>query len=105
GVAWYETTFAAPSRWQDKSVRIRFGAVSYLAEAWLNGKYLGMHEGGYTPFELEANNALKWDQPNQLVVRVLLPMRTLQFMPGLKWVTGKRIDGMVLEEIPASKQI
>ncbi len=105
GVAWYETTFAAPSRWQGKSVRIRFGAVSYLAEAWLNGKYLGRHEGGYTPFELGTNDALKWDQNNQLVVRVLLPMRTLNFMPGLKWVTGKRIDGMVLEEIPASKQI
>ncbi len=105
GVAWYSTSFSAPSAWQDNSVRICFGAVSYLAEVWLNGTYLGAHEGGYTPFEIEANKALRLDQPNQLVVRVLLPMRTLDFMKGLKWVTGRRIDGMVLEEIPASKQI
>ena len=105
GVAWYQTSFLAPSRWKGTSVRIGFGAVSYLAEVWLNGKYLGTHEGGYTPFELEADEALQWDQQNLLVVRVLLPMRTLQFMPGLKWVTGKRIDGFILEEIPASKQI
>ena len=105
GVAWYQTSFPAPSRWKGSSVRIGFGAVSYLAEAWLNGKYLGTHEGGYTPFEFEAADALLWDQQNQLVVRVLLPMRTLNFMPGLKWVTGKRLDGFILEEIPASKQI
>ena len=49
--------------------------------------------------------ALLWDQQNQLAVRVLLPMRTPDFMSGLKWVTGKRIDGFILEEIPASKQI
>ncbi len=105
GVAWYQTSFLAPSRWQGDSVRIGFGAVSYLAEVWLNGTYLGTHEGGYTPFEVEASDAIHWDQQNQLVVRVLLPMRTLNFMSGLKWVTGKRIDGMALEEIPASKQI
>jgi hypothetical protein len=105
GVAWYQTSFLAPARWKGSSVRIAFGAVSYLGEVWLNGKYLGTHEGGYTPFELEAGDALLWDQPNQLAIRVLLPMRTLDFMSGLKWATGKRIDGMVLEEIPASKQI
>jgi beta-galactosidase len=105
GVAWYSTSFSAPSAWQDHSVRISFGAVSYLAEVWLNGSYLGAHEGGYTPFEIETNKALRLNQQNQLVVRVLLPMRTLDFMQGLKWVTGRRIDGMILEEIPASKQI
>lgn len=105
GVAWYQTSFAAPARWQGLSVRIGFDAVSYLAEVWLNGKYLGTHEGGYTPFEVDASDAVLWDQQNQLVVRVLLPMRSPDFMSGLKWVTGKRIDGFILEEIPASKQI
>ena len=104
GVAWYQTSFLAPPRWKSKSVRIRFGAVSYLAEVWLNGKYLGSHEGGYTPFELEASEALVWEQQNQLVVRVLLPMRTREFIPGLKWEIGKPVDGFVLEETPTSKQ-
>jgi len=105
GVAWYQTSFVAPSRWQGSSVRIGFGAVGYLAEVWLNGTYLGTHEGGYTPFEVEASDALAWDRQNQLVVRVLLPMRMPDFMSGLKWVTGRRIDGLILEETPASKQI
>lgn len=105
GVAWYQTSFLAPSRWNGSSVRVTFGAVSYLAEVWLNGTYLGTHEGGYTPFDVEASEALLWDQQNQLTVRVLLPMRMPDLMSGLKWVTGKRIDGFILEEIPASKQI
>ena len=29
---------------------MRFNAVSYLAEVWLNGERLGEHEGGYLPF-------------------------------------------------------
>ena len=65
GVAWYQTSFAAPARWQGSSVRISFGAVSYLAEIWLNGRYLGTHEGGYTPFEVEAGDALLWDKQIQ----------------------------------------
>jgi hypothetical protein len=115
GVAWYQTSFSAPAAWQDKSVRIRFGAVNYLAEVWLNGKFLGSHEGGYTPFEVEASDAVRGNAENQLIVRVLVPPFTrgslqrfpLQPLGALKQYTEYArdpIEGFDLEEVPASKQ-
>ena len=69
GIAWYRLPFVAPAHGQSVHVRIRFDAIFYLARVWLNGEYLGEHEGGYTPFEFEISSIL---QPgaNHLAVRV-----------------------------------
>ena len=32
---------------------LRFKAVDYLAEIWVNGIYAGGHEGSETPFDLD----------------------------------------------------
>lgn len=48
---------------------LRFGAVNYKAEVWLNGERLGAHEGGFTPFSFEITDELV-DGENVLVVRV-----------------------------------
>jgi len=69
GVAWYRRTFRVPPEWGPGQVRVRFGAVDYSARAWLNGHELGSHEGGYTPFELDAGAALAAGD-NVLVLRV-----------------------------------
>ena len=60
GVAWYWTRFslaALPAA--DERALLRFGAVDYFAEAWLNGLPLGGYEGGETPFDLECTAALR----------------------------------------------
>ncbi len=69
GSAWYRTSFALPWGWSEKRVRLRFGSVNYLAEVWLNGAYLGVHEGGHLPFEFDATPHLRGEE-NLLVVRV-----------------------------------
>ncbi len=115
GVAWYQKSFTAPPGWQGRSVRIRFGAVNYLAEVWLNGNLLGTHEGGYTPFEYEASKAIRWHAENQLIVRVLVPPFThgsLQRFPLQPFSALRQyrdyarnpLEGFDLEEVPASKQ-
>ena len=50
-----------------------FGAVDYFATVWLNGVLVGEHEGGYLPFEIPVNAALRLDEDNELVVRVVDP--------------------------------
>jgi beta-glucuronidase len=64
GVAWYRKTFHSDV---EGSAKLTFGAVADLARVWLNGQYLGEHEGGFTSFgfvvELKAG-------ANELVVRV-----------------------------------
>ena len=69
GPAWYQTGFHFPLGWEGKRILLRFGSVNYLAEAWLNGKSLGIHEGGHLPFEFEVTSLLDHGE-NRLVVRV-----------------------------------
>ena len=45
GVAWYRTRFAPPELPNDGVARLRFSGVDYYADVWLNGFYLGSHEG------------------------------------------------------------
>ena len=51
---------------------LRFGAVSYLSEVFLNGQKIGENEGGYLPFDLVLPEGLLVAE-NEVEVRVLLP--------------------------------
>jgi beta-galactosidase/beta-glucuronidase len=55
GLAWYWRSFSreGPVATCERAL-LRFHAVEYLAEVWLNGQHLGSHEGGETPFTLDA---------------------------------------------------
>lgn len=68
GTAWYRRTFRPPATAADVAV-LHFQAVDYVAEGWLNGHYLGKHEGGYLPFEWDISNYLQPGE-NDLWVRV-----------------------------------
>ena len=48
---------------------VYFGAVNYKADVYLNGKKLGVHEGGFTPFNFEITSLVK-EKGNYLVVKV-----------------------------------
>lgn len=72
GVGWYFRDFELGSEWTGQHIELRFGAVDYFAEVWLNGKKLGDHEGGYTPFALDATKAAQTGS-NRLTVRVIDP--------------------------------
>ncbi|MBI2929018.1 MAG: hypothetical protein HYY24_25420 [Verrucomicrobia bacterium] len=58
---WYRKTFTLPPSWKGKTVRLRFEAVDYLTDVWLNGRLLGRHEGQFTPFEFDVGDALRFD--------------------------------------------
>src|SRR5438309_285941 len=53
----YRTDFLVPEEWGNTNSLLKFGAVRYIADVWLNGHYLGYHEGGDTPFALDATGA------------------------------------------------
>ena len=75
GVAWYWHRFRLEARPSpDDRVLIRFGAVDYLADVWLNGTHLGAYEGGETPFEFDITREVKRKGDNLLAVRVLNPI-------------------------------
>lgn len=59
GKGWYRRTFTVPPHWNGKHIRLYFDAVYETAEVWLNGKALGTHRGGYTPFEFDVTKQLQ----------------------------------------------
>ncbi|MDP1676788.1 MAG: glycoside hydrolase family 2 TIM barrel-domain containing protein [Bacteroidota bacterium] len=67
---WYRTKFSVGDSLLQKFVKLNFYAVNYIADVWLNGKYLGWHEGGFTPFSFDVSSAIRSDSANILVVRV-----------------------------------
>ena len=74
GVAWYWRKFnLAESHYPDGRCLLRFWAVDYLADVWINGVYVGGHEGGEAPFILDITNAVKTGQENLIAVRILNP--------------------------------
>ena len=67
---WYRSRFTTSDSLKNKFAKLNFYAVNYIADVWLNGKYLGWHEGGYTSFAFDVSSALRFDSANVLVVRV-----------------------------------
>jgi beta-galactosidase len=92
GVAFYRKTFQVGDEWNGGVCLIQFEGVSYRGEAWLNGIYLGNHEGAYTPFWFDLTQALRPGEENKLVMRV----------SGLS-KTGP-VEGVLLKHVPTSKQ-
>lgn len=59
GTAWYFKNFQATAVPPGHRAFLQFDAVFYKTTVWLNGKKVGMHEGGYTPFELDVTDYLQ----------------------------------------------
>lgn len=68
GTAWYFKRFPEVLLPRGYRAVIRFEAVFYKAQVWLNGKQVGHHEGGYTPFEIDITDGLS--EKNALAIRV-----------------------------------
>lgn len=68
GTIWYKKSFDY-QRKPNTRVFVYFGAANYLADVYLNGKKLGRHEGGFTPFNFEITNLVR-DNNNSLIVKV-----------------------------------
>ena len=68
GTVWFKKSFdyVIP---ENKRLFVYFGAVNYKAEVYLNGVKLGIHEGGFTPFNFEISSIIK-AKDNFLVVKV-----------------------------------
>jgi glycosyl hydrolase family 2 len=67
---WYRRTFSLPASWTSQTLTLKFGAANYLADVWLNGIWLGYHEGGSTPFAFDATAAARPGESNLIAVRV-----------------------------------
>ncbi len=56
---WYNREFELPSSWKNKEVLLHFEAVDWRTRVWINGQYVGVHEGGSDPFSFNITKFLK----------------------------------------------
>ena len=118
GVAWYWRELVVPlNPHQDGRYILRFAAVDYLAEVYVNGTLIGRHEGAEDPFELDATDAIRPGASKLLAVRVLNPThepiegialadtprscRTYPIVPGAIYNVGGIVDSVELLVAPA----
>ncbi len=69
GTVWYKKSFDFVKSNATNKVFLYFGAANYKAEVYFNGKKLGTHLGGFTPFQFEISDLIK-DQENHLILKV-----------------------------------
>jgi beta-mannosidase len=87
GVVWFRRTFSWPDPLPERPVFVRFKGVDYFADVWLNGEYVGHHEGYFQPFEFNVGPLLKAGD-NELLVKVNAPFEE----PGPQgWPNRKRL--------------
>lgn len=77
GVAWYSKTFTLPNEVAHKHITLNFSGVDYTAEVWLNGKYIGFHEGYFQAFSFDVTKAIVFGKENQLMVKVNSPLEKM----------------------------
>lgn len=70
GTIWYKKSFDFHPADGASRYFLYFGAVNYRADVYLNGKKLGFHIGGFTPFNFEVPASLLKEKGNFLVVKV-----------------------------------
>ena len=68
-ISCYRRTFTYQDSWAGKKVYADFDGVMAYGEVYLNGKLVGSHKGGYTPFAVDLTAELKRGE-NTLVVKV-----------------------------------
>jgi len=101
GPVWYERSFSY-NRTAAARTFLYFGAANYHARVYLNGKPVGEHEGGFTPFNFEISNDVR-DGDNFVVVEVNNARRG-DSVPALNtdwWNYGGLTRDVSIVEVPA----
>jgi beta-galactosidase len=70
GTGGYRRHLQIPASFRGRRIKLVFDGVYSGAEVWLNGKRIGSHEGGFSPFELDITNAAHVAGDNVLAVLV-----------------------------------
>jgi len=102
GTIWYRKRFQFQVK-ENKRIFLYFGAVNYEAIVFVNGKEIGQHVGGFTPFNFEVTGLLKSGE-NSVVVKVD-NKRKLDAVPTINsdwWNYGGITRQVTLVETPAT---
>ncbi|MEU6439598.1 glycoside hydrolase family 2 TIM barrel-domain containing protein [Streptomyces sp. NPDC047046] len=75
----YVRTFDLPENWKDRETFLRFEGVTSGNLTWVNGRYVGYDQGGYTPAEYD-------------ISRYLHPGRNTLAVQVHRWGSGSHLE-------------
>jgi len=81
GVAWYEYDFHVPREFNGLTPWLVFEGAGYLTRVWVNGEYLGDHEGSFTMFKFKVPR-LNYGGWNRITVKIDNTLRPTNIPPG-----------------------
>lgn len=88
GVSWYEKVFTEiPKAGENELYILKFAMAVWHTEVYLNGEFVGEHNGCEDPFEFDVTKYIKFGEKNRLDVRVSKPH-------------SEPVDGFSFYEIP-----
>lgn len=93
----YKHSFSVPDEAREERIFLHFGAVMTVAEVYLNEELICVHEGGYTPFEVEITDKVSFDSENNLFVKV--DSHEIKDIPPFGYVVDYLTYGGIYREV------
>ncbi len=69
-IGWYKKKIIVPENWKSKKTYLTIGASDWETSIWLDGQFIGSHQGGYVPFSFDLTPFLNYGKTQNLVIRV-----------------------------------
>ena len=69
-IGWYKKKIIVPENWKSKKTYITVGASDWETSIWLDGQFIGSHQGGYVPFSFDLTPFLNYGKTQNLIIRV-----------------------------------
>ena len=89
---WYRRKFRIDSKWHGKNILLNFEAVDYLTKVYVNGEFVGEHQGGHVGFSFDITEYLTWEE-EEIVVYVYDPSES-QMIPRGKQFWKEDSEGI-----------
>jgi len=111
---WYRKWVSIPPLWRGQRVLLHCLAANYVADLWVNGRYVGYHEGGFTPFSFDITEHVRFGGANAIALRVDNPpwlarpgsapigREIVPYGPGDWWNATGILREIYLEALPAA---
>ncbi len=66
----YRIKVFIPIKYKNKVLKLFFLGANYIVDVWINEKWIGSHEGGYTSFAYDISKYVNYGKTNILFVRL-----------------------------------
>ncbi len=83
---WYRRSVTIPQGVEKKNTILHFQGADYKTRVWVNGQYIGQHEGGYAAFSFDITDSVCFNDENKITVCIEDSNSGLQPRGKQRWV-------------------